>query len=318
VFDENTGPMKKPLQQTISSVSGISRSNSSKVIDNVLSKVSQIKLKDESLFNSAKIASNAVENHAVKTFILDELTDNSVPTSCDFQLDPDTLALVNLHSTLNDGFMNSDHMKFQPKPLKFGNSTRLTNWISHHIDYTSKYGLGFLLNDGSVGVYFNDSTKAVLDPFGENFFYIDRKPQSNSCFDGHIPDVFMLSDFPSHLQKKVILLKHFKNYFMEHCDESYSPCNSSFSKMLYLKKWVRTKHAVFFRLSDNTVQVVFTDNTEILLSADGDNLTYVDKTAARTSYAVDSVLCNHGLAEVKKRLKYLKDILYQLIQSSRK
>ena len=29
------------------------------------------------------------------------------------------------------------------------------------IDYTSKYGLGYVLSDGSIGVFFNDATKIV-------------------------------------------------------------------------------------------------------------------------------------------------------------
>ena len=38
-----------------------------------------------------------------------------------------------------------------------------------YVDYTSKYGLGYLLNDGSTGVYFNDSTKIVLGAQGSGF-----------------------------------------------------------------------------------------------------------------------------------------------------
>jgi polo-like kinase 1 len=50
----------------------------------------------------------------------------------------------------------------------------------------------------------------------------------------------------------------------------------------YVKKWLRTKHAILFRLSNKLVQVVFSDKTEILLNG-GDNsakqrtVTYVDK-----------------------------------------
>jgi hypothetical protein len=88
--------------------------------------------------------------------------------------------------------------------------------------------------------------------------------------------------------------------------------------MVYLKKWVRTKHAVFFRLSDNTVQVVFSDNTEIVLCSNGSALTFVDKAAVRISYSVESCLLDHSLSDVKKRLKYLKDILHQLLEGSRK
>ena len=37
-------------------------------------------------------------------------------------------------------------------------------WVTEHVDYTSKYGLGWLLSDGSVGVHFNDATVASLSP----------------------------------------------------------------------------------------------------------------------------------------------------------
>ena len=32
-------------------------------------------------------------------------------------------------------------------------------WITKWVDYSSKYGLGYLLMNGATGVYFNDSTK---------------------------------------------------------------------------------------------------------------------------------------------------------------
>lgn len=44
------------------------------------------------------------------------------------------------------------------------------------VDYSTKYGLGYLLSDGSTGVYFNDSTKIILDRNNEVFEYIEKKP----------------------------------------------------------------------------------------------------------------------------------------------
>ncbi len=42
-------------------------------------------------------------------------------------------------------------------------SVFITKWI----DYTNKYGLSYQLRDGSVGVYFNDSTSIILSPNDE-------------------------------------------------------------------------------------------------------------------------------------------------------
>ena len=41
--------------------------------------------------------------------------------------------------------------------------------VKKWVDYSTKYGLGYLLSDGSTGVYFNDSTKIILDRGGETF-----------------------------------------------------------------------------------------------------------------------------------------------------
>lgn len=45
---------------------------------------------------------------------------------------------------------------------KFFISSSPTSWITHYVDYTRKYGLGYLMCDGSIGIYFNDATKVPL------------------------------------------------------------------------------------------------------------------------------------------------------------
>jgi len=36
-------------------------------------------------------------------------------------------------------------------------------WISKWVDYSDKYGLGYNLSDGSVGVLFNDATRLIMN-----------------------------------------------------------------------------------------------------------------------------------------------------------
>lgn len=131
-------------------------------------------------------------------------------------------------------------------------SSRPSIWISEWVDYSSKYGMGYLLSDGSVGVYFNDSTKIILASDGEHFEYVDRTPSgltptsasgsvtAGAAFDyaspsgastassaatggadgvmrgGDMPRrCHTLSSFPEDLKKKVTLLKHFRGYLLE-------------------------------------------------------------------------------------------------------
>ncbi len=74
------------------------------------------------------------------------------------------------------------------------------------IDYTSKYGLGYILSNGAVGVFFNDATKIILDKEGKNFNYYERKSKEDVCLSHN------LDDYPKELEKKVTLLCHFKSY----------------------------------------------------------------------------------------------------------
>jgi polo-like kinase 1 len=90
-------------------------------------------------------------------------------------------------------------------------------WIKKWVDYSSKYGLGYLLSNNATGVFFNDSTKIVLDfasqgPNGKNvFYYYERKPIS-ATEKQDVMTTHSLLDFPKELQKKVTLLQHFRSY----------------------------------------------------------------------------------------------------------
>jgi len=219
------------------------------------------------------------------------------------------------------------HVQSDARSLVSCNRGGPAKWVSRYVDYTSKYGLGYLLNDGSSGVYFNDSTKTILEATGENFQYIERKKSSADPSPRRGEPVVVshrLSAYPNELQKKVTLLKHFRNYLVEqqqkadgNQDFPKSPANvgNSTTEMTYLKKWVRTKHAIFFRLSDQTVQIVFYDHTEVLLTPDERYVTFVDRTKARNTYFLTDELvgCN---SEISKRLKYTKEILQQLVDGT--
>ena len=55
-----------------------------------------------------------------------------------------------------------------------------TVWVTKWVDYSTKYGLGYLLSDHSAGVFFNDSTKIVAEDKGNCFYYYERKAISAS------------------------------------------------------------------------------------------------------------------------------------------
>ena len=79
------------------------------------------------------------------------------------------------------------------------------------MDYSAKFGLGYLLSNGCSGVFFNDSTKVILDPVSNNIEYIERLGNDRQDF----MQQFNLREYPAEMKKKVTLLSHFKSYLEE-------------------------------------------------------------------------------------------------------
>eukprot|EP00928_Gymnodinium_smaydae_P082135 TRINITY_DN6553_c2_g5_i1.p1 TRINITY_DN6553_c2_g5~~TRINITY_DN6553_c2_g5_i1.p1 ORF type:complete len:942 (-),score=160.65 TRINITY_DN6553_c2_g5_i1:204-2996(-) len=194
-------------------------------------------------------------------------------------------------------------------------------WVVKWVDYSSKYGIGYVLSDGCIGVYFNDSTKIVQAADG-CFDYVTRRTQDRN----EVRSTHPLEGFPEDLTKKVTLLKHFRNYMLANVTDrkdgaavgesslpgsQASPCVDS-SRAQYVRKWTRNKHALLFQLSNRIVQVVFFDRTEAVLSSKTQTVTYVDKRGVVSTYPLSNGL-EVPNQELAKRLRYIKDILVNLL-----
>ena len=210
-------------------------------------------------------------------------------------------------------------------PSSMRNGSLPEHWVTRYVDYTSKYGLGFLLNDGCSGVFFNDSTKIALDNDSTSFQYVERRHSEPN--ELRRVDVLVgshnLEQFPEKLNKKVTLLKHFRNYLLEQQKKDgedpesiRTPPERANSNLVYVKKWLRTKHAILFWLSSDIVQVVFFDHTEVLLTNDESSIVYVDKLSRRQSYGFTDQVVG-SFPELEKRVKYSRDILKQLLTGQR-
>lgn len=184
-------------------------------------------------------------------------------------------------------------------------------WVKKWVDYSSKYGLGYILSNGCTGVFFNDSTKIILEQTANVFHYIERKGADRQ----DVASNYKLDDYPKEMSKKVTLLQHFRSYLeVEGRSETKLEGEEETPKEapVYVKKWMRTRHAIMFRLSNKIVQVNFQDSTEIILSSESRVVTYVNKRGERNSYPLTSALESTN-AEMTKRLKYTKDILTHML-----
>ena len=244
--------------------------------------------------------------------------------------------------TITNQNMGQNEASSQLNQESIPNEVTVKKWV----DYSSKYGLGYLLSNNIVGVYFNDSSKIILDSAGVSFNYIERRISDRQ------EEIYThtLKEYPKELMKKVTLLNHFKNYLEGDVKEGsgvnevlassvgVAASNSNVTNVnnqtvepvsvitssgqqlssslgrnfTYVKKWMRTRHAILFRLSNKIVQVCFQDHTEIILSSEVRAVTYVNKTGQRSTYALANALESSNL-EMVKRLKYTKEVLTHML-----
>ena len=133
---------------------------------------------------------------------------------------------------------------------------------------------------------------------------------------------FFVSEYPKDLEKKVTLLRHFKSYMQDNLSkDSASEGGDSHHHrftdqgVVALRKWLRTKHAMFFRLSNSVVQINFFDHSKMVLSNGGLSVLYINKSRVSRSLFLPTDLQHHPeKADILTRLKYAKEIMEELTQ----
>ncbi|TPX68540.1 hypothetical protein SpCBS45565_g02977 [Spizellomyces sp. 'palustris'] len=219
--------------------------------------------------------------------------------------------LQTMYQNLQDGLSSdrigtrrSDEMEEVSAPRIF-----ITKWI----DYSNKYGLGYQLRDGSVGVYFNDSTSIILAADNHHFEYLYYDKGSDRTVMHR--KAYTMTQHPEDLLKKVTLMKHFRGYMQ---DNLFKACKHSTDdaprtqNLDFLTKYLRTKHGVIFRLSNHIVQLNLFDHSKVILSNDGRVVTYIDQNREFTTKSLSSFV-GTGNKDIIDRLKYMREVLYQML-----
>ena len=76
---------------------------------------------------------------------------------------------------------------------------------------------------------------------------------------------------------------------------------------LYVKKWIKSRHAFFFLLSNEKIQVLFDDKTQVIFDFPNKKVIYVNKNKQITEKSISQMKSNDE--EMNKRVKYAKKIL---------
>jgi polo-like kinase 1 len=133
-----------------------------------------------------------------------------------------------------------------------------TSCISRFCDHSDKYGLGYLLVDGTIGACFNDLTRMVMDPH-------ERFVQYWESYQTVTPEI--LHPALGQQTKKLSLLQRFS--------ESLKKTRSMFelpdhqyreeATLRHVKYWMRNDEATLFRMDDRNIQVNFNDRFKVVI-----------------------------------------------------
>uniref|UniRef100_A0A3Q3L9M7 Serine/threonine-protein kinase PLK n=1 Tax=Mastacembelus armatus TaxID=205130 RepID=A0A3Q3L9M7_9TELE len=184
-------------------------------------------------------------------------------------------------------------------------------WISKWVDYSDKYGLGYQLCDNSVGVLFNDYTRLIMYTDGDSLQYIDKAGAES---------YLSVRSYPSSLNKKITLLKYFRNYMSEHLLKAGANMarreGDELARLPYLTLWFRTKSAIVLHLTNGTVQInFFQDHTKLILCPLMAAVTYIDEKRDFRTYKL-SLLEEFGCCkELASRIRYAKLMVEKLLAS---
>ena len=251
----------------------------------------------------------------------------------------------------------------------FLNSTFLSKkevWVTKWVDYSNKYGLGYILNNGFIGVYFNDNTKMLFNPQQKRITYVERKISDKQ----ELLYTFSINEYPDDIKNKVNLFNEFKNFLEDEIkikhsntlynskdknklsfelneeakekikrkstkinkkqlsvssdkqnqdDENIFDINNNIEEIdfIFVKKWLKTRHAMIFRFSNKIIQVCFQDRSQIIIHPLNQNITYINKNGEKSIYPLNKGL-NSSNHEMNKRVKYTKEVLAHMISINKK
>lgn len=176
--------------------------------------------------------------------------------------------------------------------------------------------MGFAMNDGTICVHFNDSSSLALAPGKQHFDYVHP---SDDMLSGQREN-HRMDAVPSDLKNKVYLTQHFQSYILDRLTGSYEYLYNNIelkSGMVFISKYLRMKHVIVFRLSNDVIQVSsnpqnivsesscqfnFYDHTKLILSQRGLVISMIDKKYVLRTWSLEALLQpTDGLDEREQR-----------------
>ena len=210
--------------------------------------------------------------------------------------------------------------------LKNNNIKDIDIYVQKYYDYFKKYGIGYILNNGFVGVFYRDRTIMILNTNKNKYKYIEKNKEDTIIFTANI--------CPDKLKNKMKILNEFKRIFnnlnsngkeeikTEIIEETKKNEDINVEKddndeidFIYVDNVIFDKYYIFFKLSNQTQQFFFYDKVELIMSCEVFTYKYInDKNEEKTNFYLKDVL-NNPIKELKKRYNYARYSYFKWIDN---
>ena len=93
-----------------------------------------------------------------------------------------------------------------------------------------------------------------------------------------------------------------------------SDANSTMSRLFFVKRYLVSKNAILFRLSNKLIQIMFNDQTEIIFSTETNDFIYKNKKGEEEQESIQNAM-NGDNQDVIKKIKIAKNMLIYFVKN---
>ena len=179
--------------------------------------------------------------------------------------------------------------------------------INKFIDLSDKCGIGYILSNDDIGVYFNDGTKMIRIKNTTNFVYINEKGIQSVY---NIKKMKLNNDLKTKVNALLLFNKEFIKNSINKKIFDVNPKIKKENAELFVKKWIKSQYAYFFLLSNDKVQIIFEDKTQLIFDFYQKKICFTNKMKENTIYNIEKTKFDNENTEQK--IKYAKRILKKI------
>ena len=201
--------------------------------------------------------------------------------------------------------------------------------ISKYFDYSSKFGFVFFINNTHIGICFNDFSNIIKTmPEDENaqseYLHYEKDGQPyNALNETELQNYLSSKSTSRDIIKKFEIFKRIVEKHQKDFDEvkklkdEFAPNslnNMEGNKAFFIKKFLISKNAILFRLSNKLIQIFFNDDTEMSFSTETTKFLYINKERNEISRDIQDAM-NGNDKDLINKIKISKNLLIYFVKT---